>query len=141
MFIVRLRQRIRIILTRTEVHHHTALYDRSEGMNSVALIKNKLTQVGALLSESEVRSLLHRVSYREGLVVSLQQWLRLNLLVKRNGIIEAKNETDTHNAFSALGDGQGHVDASKFKRIWNTLNEIQGVSQGVFGRDVCESGN
>ena len=140
MFIVRLRQRVRIILTRTEVHHHTALYDRSEGMNSVALIKNKLTQVGALLSESEVRSLLHRVSYREGLVVSLQQWLRLNLLVKRNGIIEAKNETDTHNAFSALGDGQGHVDASKFKRIVKDFDLAIDIDKFIEETDTDHSG-
>ena len=42
MFVVRLRQRIRIILTRTEVKLYTSLYDRSEGMDSVVLIKERL---------------------------------------------------------------------------------------------------
>jgi len=144
LFIVRLRARVRILLTKAEVASYTNVYNRAGmGMHSVRLIKEQLMGVGALLDDHQFRVLLQRVGYKLNAGLTLDQWLRIIMHIKRNEVIEAKLSTDTHNAFSALGgnvDGGGVVDAVKFRNLIKDFDLGVDVDQLIANADTDHSG-
>jgi len=147
LFYIRLRARVQIVLTKSEIASFTSVYNRSGmGMNNVRLIKEKIMAVGAVLSDDQVRDMLHRVGYKlnlQGCVLTLDQWLRAILHIKRNEVTEAKLSTDTHNAFSALGGddgGGGVVDAGKFRLLVKDFDLGVDVDQLIANADTDGSG-